>query len=237
MQVGVPVIRVPRRMIVVVLMVGRVLLLGEEFGVPRAVIPAAVRDHAPVADEEKLVDEAVAAGIDVGDERVERGRIDALGLRRRDGPRPVRPSGLHRLRPAGGQDQAGRYRETAAHHVRTPGVGQMRIDNPHTEGLVGPGHIALQDPRSTQGHRHRIVPIIDRNLTVALRQRLRHYPCSPSPVRGRPARPPCGAQAESGPPAARLHDPGPGLARGSAEGQPDLQDVHLSTKPEPVQLK
>ena len=58
----------------------------------------AVHDHAPAADEEQLVEEAKTTGIHVGDERVERDRIDVLGLRRGSGPRLTRPPGRSRRR-------------------------------------------------------------------------------------------------------------------------------------------
>ncbi len=92
-QVGVPVIRVPRRVIVVVLMVGRVLLRGQEFGVRLGVVPVPVRNHSAVADEEEVVDEAVPTRVDIGDERVDRGRVDAFGRRGGNGPRLSRPGG------------------------------------------------------------------------------------------------------------------------------------------------
>ena len=55
-------------MIVVVLVVDRVLLLAKQFGVMCAMIPAPVGYNPAVADEEKVIDEAVAASINVGNQ-------------------------------------------------------------------------------------------------------------------------------------------------------------------------
>ena len=102
MQIGVAVVGMPRGMVVVELMVGGVILLEKEFGVPVAVVPVAVRDDAAVADEEEVVDETVAPRIDVGDERGDGGGVDALGLGGGDGPRRAGPGGGGLLGGEGG---------------------------------------------------------------------------------------------------------------------------------------
>ena len=77
----------PGGMVVVVLVVGGVVLGGQELGVARTVVPVAVGDDAAVAEEEEVVDEAVAPGVDVGQEGVHGGGVDAFGFGGGGGPR------------------------------------------------------------------------------------------------------------------------------------------------------
>lgn len=59
---------------------------GQEFGVAGGVVPAAVGDDAAVADEQEVVDQAVAPGVDVGQEGVHGGGVQAFGFGGGDGP-------------------------------------------------------------------------------------------------------------------------------------------------------
>ena len=92
-EVGVAVERVPSGVVVVVLVGGGVLLGCEELGVALGVVPAAVGDDATVADEEEVVDQAVAPGVNVGQEGIDRAGVHAFGFGGGDGPLGSGPLG------------------------------------------------------------------------------------------------------------------------------------------------